>query len=182
MLTFALCLCAIVRRKLLFWVSVSHPWKFQTQNGRQSFVLWSAKGRRSETVKDCGVHLEIIITSTACYSCSICFVLFVMAHRGTIPPLPKGQPYPSDAKLITDENMFKTELYKGLKSMWNVNDGDGKPKKPGECYHGVIYEPFKPRDMSIVDYRGRMTGENLAKFETKHWNSVRYHCFVRFCY
>merc|ERR1712025_1078667 len=85
--------------------------------------------------------------------------------RGTIPPLHKGESYPSDEKVIN------SELYKGLKCMWNVKDADGNPKKPGECYLGVVYEPFKPCDMSIVDYRGRMTSENLAKFEQKQWNS-----------
>ena len=104
-----------------------------------------------------------------------------MSHRGTIPPLHKGESYPSDAKVITDENVFNSELYKGLKCMWNVKDADGNPKKPGECYLGVVYEPFKPSDMSIVDYRGRMTSENLAKFEQKQWNSVRCHYFVRPC-
>lgn len=101
----------------------------------------------------------------------------MISNRGTIPPLPKGRNYPSDAKLITDTNTFKTELYKGLKVMWNTKDDDGNPKKPGQSYHGIEFEPFKPWDMSIVEYRGRMTSENLSKFELKQWNSVRYHCY-----
>ena len=73
---------------------------------------------------------------------------------------------------------FKVQLYKCLKAMWNVKDENGSPKVPGRQYlGGITYEPFKPEDMSIVEYRGRMTAKNLSKFEGKQCNSVSLYTF-----
>ena len=61
--------------------------------------------------------------------------------------------------------------------MWNTNDEKGNPKELGKSYYpGVEFKPFKPEDMSIVGYKGRMmTLENLSKNKGKQWNSVCRH-------
>ena len=98
----------------------------------------------------------------------------VVICRGAIPPKRKGEEYPPGTKLLSGID-FKTSLYQGLKSMWNVHDDKGADKVSGQKYNGTEFKPFKPEDMSIVDYRGRHTRENLAKFERKRLNSVSHH-------
>ena len=93
-------------------------------------------------------------------------------NRGTIPPLKKHEKYPKNARLLEGID-FDIALYRSLKCMWNTNDEKGSPKVPGRRYLGVKYQPFKPKDMSIVNYNGRYTRKSLAMFESRQDFSQR---------
>merc|ERR1712187_341593 len=93
--------------------------------------------------------------------------------EGTIPPEAKGYKYSKGTQLLK-KNGFKVALYQALKCMWNAKDRDGVPKKLGQSYHpGIEFKPFKPEDMSIVGYRGRMKPKHLSK--GKQWKSGASH-------
>ena len=134
--------------------------------------------QKSMSIRDAGntdtntFHSFLCVCVCVCVCVlSVTFVCLLSRNRGTIPPLKKQEKYPKNAHLLNGLD-FDIALYKSLKSMWNTKDANGSPKVPGRQYLGVQFQPFKPEDMSIVNYSGRYTRRNLTTFERKHFSQI----------
>ena len=85
----------------------------------------------------------------------------------------KGESEPTWKTKYTGDH-YKAELKRSMYSMWNLHNIEGRKKFEGETYDGVEFRPFKPVDMSIVDYKGRFTPSTREKWQTANYRGFYY--------